>query len=130
MVRELGELIEEFPGLANMVRCFAHTVALGARSLMRQFDAPKGKPDGTLSEDEQLLKDLMEGMENLQYDDEEDNDIADWLEEDEDEELRDAREDLTAAAQEDLDTSLMPARMVMAKVSQTFASLYSNQRLT
>ena len=45
MVRELAELIDGFPGLPNMVRCFAHTLNLAARAVMRLFDTPTGKED-------------------------------------------------------------------------------------
>lgn len=119
MVRALGDLIDEFPGLLNMVRCFAHTVNLGARSVMKQFDAPDSKTDKVLSEAEQALRDLMEGldMSSLPDDDDGDDDDLEWIEPPEsDAEMASERTGMSVSEQEELEESLMPTRMVLAKV--------------
>lgn len=122
MVRALADLIEEFPGLANMVRCFAHTINLGARSVMKQFDVPDGKTNTVLSEAEQALRDLMEGLDPSSLTDEDDEDDAtDWIDPPEDNaaETSDARAGMSASDVEELEASLMPTRMVLAKVCQS-----------
>ena len=41
MVSELEKMLPEFPGEAARTRCFAHVVNLVAKSVIKQFDAPK-----------------------------------------------------------------------------------------
>lgn len=41
MVSELEKMLPEFPGEAARTRCFAHIVNLVAKSVIKQFDAPK-----------------------------------------------------------------------------------------
>lgn len=43
MIREMADRIAHFAGDPNRVRCFAHVVALVAKSMLRQFDPPKSK---------------------------------------------------------------------------------------
>src|SRR6266567_2301250 len=43
MVEHLATLLEGFPGAANQTRCFAHILNLVAKSVLRQFEAPKEK---------------------------------------------------------------------------------------
>ncbi|KAF8061425.1 hypothetical protein FPV67DRAFT_1397745, partial [Lyophyllum atratum] len=52
MVNELEKLIDEFPGEANLIRCFNHIVSLVAKRAVRQFDVPKDKADAALDEAE------------------------------------------------------------------------------
>jgi hypothetical protein len=43
MIEHLAVLIDTFPGAANQTRCFAHILNLVAKSVLRQFEAPKVK---------------------------------------------------------------------------------------
>lgn len=45
MISELSEILDEFPGAANQTCCFAHTISISAKAVLRQFDIPK-KGDG------------------------------------------------------------------------------------
>ncbi|KAF8954084.1 hypothetical protein BDZ97DRAFT_1600447, partial [Flammula alnicola] len=38
MVEHLGDILDEFPGAANQTRCFAHTLGISAKSVLKQFD--------------------------------------------------------------------------------------------
>lgn len=51
MVEKLGELIPWFPGLAGHVRCFAHTINLTAKGVLRPFE-PKKVKEGVEEGDE------------------------------------------------------------------------------
>jgi hypothetical protein len=50
MVEHLATLIESFPGALNQTRCFTHILNLVAKSVLRQFEAPK-KKRGNASDD-------------------------------------------------------------------------------
>ena len=43
MIEHLAILIDSFPGAANQTRCFTHILNLVAKSILRQFEAPKAK---------------------------------------------------------------------------------------
>ena len=47
MVEHLATLIDTFPGAPNQTRCFAHILNLVAKSILRQFEGPKGRKDLT-----------------------------------------------------------------------------------
>ncbi|KAI0337369.1 hypothetical protein BDW22DRAFT_1304642, partial [Trametopsis cervina] len=38
LIDELSNQVEEFPGEANRVRCFAHILNLAAKAVLSQFD--------------------------------------------------------------------------------------------
>ncbi|KAF7799849.1 hypothetical protein EIP86_011091 [Pleurotus ostreatoroseus] len=118
MVRELGKLLKSFTDLCNMIRCFPHTLNLGARSLMHQFDVAKTKGDSVLSEAERALRDLMKAIEmsQLDFDDEEEEDEG-WNEGDDEDGLVDPRQTMTEVKVEELEELLMPARLVLTKLS-------------
>jgi hypothetical protein len=62
MFDELVDIVPDFPGRANQMRCFAHVVNLVAKTIIKQFDIPKKKP-GKRDEDEDLLGQLADGIE-------------------------------------------------------------------
>jgi len=43
MIEELAIQLNDFPGSASHVRCFAHILNLVVKSIMRQFDVPDKK---------------------------------------------------------------------------------------
>ena len=43
MIEHLAILINSFPGTANQTQCFTHILNLVAKSILRQFEAPKAK---------------------------------------------------------------------------------------
>jgi hypothetical protein len=91
MFDELAELVHNFPGKPNQTRCFAHILNLIAKTIIKQFDAPK-KNFIDHSDDEQMLVDLAKGIELEESEtrkaqdsnsEEEDDNIEGWIDEDE-----------------------------------------------
>ena len=73
MIEHLATLIESFPGTANQTRCFTHILNLIAKSVLRQFEAPKSKGGKVLDDAARELATIFDELE----DDEEDlNDDA------------------------------------------------------
>ena len=107
-----------------MVRCFAHTINLAARSVMRQFDVPKGKADAALSEAERALREMMEGLEldpGIYDEDEEgEDDSEDDFDIPDSEVEVDERAGMSESEIEELEASLLPSRMMLAKVNDQF----------
>ena len=58
MVEHLSEILDEFPGASNQTRCFAHTISISAKAILKQFDVPKAKDGEVLDEAAQALADL------------------------------------------------------------------------
>jgi hypothetical protein len=120
MIEQLVELIASFPGDASCMWCFNHVGALVAKSMICQFDVPKGKADAALDDAERELRELTEGL-----DIEEERTKAEWEglddEEDEDEDdtesLVDKAANLSVADHEELDSNVRPVRLVLVKVS-------------
>ncbi|KAG2086662.1 uncharacterized protein F5147DRAFT_556401, partial [Suillus discolor] len=52
MIEALSDLIPSFPGNPNCAWCFNHVIALIAKSLIHQFDVPKGMADAALDDTE------------------------------------------------------------------------------
>lgn len=67
MVDELGRRIPSFRGACSHVCCFCHILNLGAKAILRQFDAPKVKEGKILNDAKTVLASLMEGV-NLNED--------------------------------------------------------------
>lgn len=116
MVAELAELLETFPGGANRTRCFTHILNLIARSMIRQFDLPKSQADAALDATDQELADLAEELNGEEVDDR-DLEVEDDTEDDDVEGWVDEYEQMTEEDREDLDESIRPVKLVLAKVS-------------
>jgi len=43
MIKCIGRSLEKFPGPANQTRCFAHTINLIAKSILKLFDTQKAE---------------------------------------------------------------------------------------
>jgi hypothetical protein len=52
MIKELADLLKNYPGEAGHTQCFTHIINLVAKSIIRQFDIPKGKVDKALDDAE------------------------------------------------------------------------------
>ena len=116
MVAELAELLETFPGGANRTRCFTHILNLIARSMIRQFDLPKSQADAALDATDQELVDLAEELNGEEVDDR-DLEVEDDTEDDDMEGWVDEYEQMTEEDREDLDESIRPVKLVLAKMS-------------
>ncbi len=117
MLQHLGEILDDFPGSANQTRCFAHTLNLSAKAIIKQFDVPKSRVGDDLDEAAEALaamaKDLdLEDRVEQQSREAEDEDPEDqpldaWV---------DFREGLTEEEVEELDKSVQPVRSTLFKV--------------
>ena len=131
MVEHLATLIDTFPGATNQIRCFAHILNLVAKSVLRQFEAPKTKGgDKVMGEAARELaavfnelddEDEAEGSESggnkagSGNDDElEDDNMVD----DDEDGLPDEQDGMEEEELETLEDSVKPIRHVLTKVSQ------------
>ena len=125
MVEHLSILVENFPGAPNQTRCFSHILNLVAKSVLRQFDAPKKKANedsDDLVEATSVLAELTreleldESAEEDQEDEEgEDDSRADDADK-EDNELHNECDGMLEDELLELEASLIPARLMLAKV--------------
>ena len=74
MIEHLATLINTFPGAANQTRCFAHILNLVAKSVLRQFEAPKAKGGKVLDD---AVKELAAVFDDLE--DSDDTDASDGI---------------------------------------------------
>jgi hypothetical protein len=121
MLEHLGEILDDFPGSANQTRCFAHTLNLSAKAIIKQFDVPKSRVGDDLDEAAEALAamakdlDLEDRVEQqsrdaeVNDDDPEDQPLNAWV---------DFREGLTEEEVEELDKSVQPVRSTLFKVCQ------------
>src|SRR5271156_4339023 len=124
MIEHLSVLISNFPGAANQTRCFTHILNLVARSILRQFEAPK-KKGANHSEDfgrsaevlAELTKELdldePENFANEFGDEENELNLAD---ENNDNGLGDKYNGMTEEEVANLQASLVPVRLMLTKV--------------
>lgn len=85
MVTELADLLDDFPGEVHQTRCFMHILNLVAKSIIKQFDAPKARAGEMLNDAAKELAalavdlDIKEQLsrENLSGDGEDDADEED-----------------------------------------------------
>ena len=131
MVEHLATLIDTFPGAANQTWCFAHILNLVAKSVLRQFEAPKTKGgDKLMGEAARELaavfnelndEDEAEGSESGGNEAGSGND--DKLEDDnmvdnDEDGLPDERDEMEEEELETLEDSVKPIQHVLTKVSQ------------
>jgi len=110
MIDHLAELIETFPGAPNRTRCFAHTLNLVAKCIMRQFDGPKKKKKSAFDE----LNALADELESDLDDSDDEDDVSDT--EEIEEGVFDEREGMTPAEIKELERSVKPVQRVLVKV--------------
>lgn len=115
MIDSLSELLDDFPGAANQTRCFAHTLSLSAKSILKQFDAPK---TNTRDDAAEALADLYEGLDIDERDEREERQLND--DEEEDKIVNpwdDFRGVMTDEQRKELDESVQPVRSTLVKVA-------------
>jgi hypothetical protein len=123
LVATLREKVTAFAGAESQVRCFNHVLNLTAHTVVKQFDLPKSKADGALTEAELALLELAKGSDieeafMMEGDDDEahvDDDSPD-LEMDDDG-WDDERDALTDEERSALTASVLPVRLILVKVS-------------
>jgi len=115
MIAELAEILETFPGSANRTRCFTHILNLVARSIIHQFDLPKSQADAALNAADQELVDLAEELNDEEMDG--DLELEDDTDEDDVEGWVDEYAQMLEEDRVELDESIRPVKLVLAKVS-------------
>jgi len=130
MIEHLATLIESFPGAANQTRCFTHILNLVAKSVLRQFEAPKSKGGNILDDAARELAAIFDDLEDddmeLDGADNEGNkdggegndDVDDNVVDDEEDALLDERDGMTEEELATLEKSVKPVRLVLTKVCQ------------
>ena len=117
MVSELSTILDKFPGAANQMHCFAHTVSISAKAILKQCDIPKKKEDEVLDKAAQALSDMAQELELEERIEQETQDRKDT---EEDDWMLDAwvdfREGLTEAEVMALDVSVQHVRSMLVKV--------------
>ncbi|KIM52799.1 hypothetical protein SCLCIDRAFT_101208, partial [Scleroderma citrinum Foug A] len=111
MIRELETLTLDFAGFASHTRCFLHIMNLIAKSLLHQFDAKKATVHG--DSEMATLADELANEEAMVDEIEDDND----LEVDNEDGWIDEMEDLTENERIELEESMRPVKLALAKVS-------------
>lgn len=117
MIEHLSEILDGFPGAANQTRCFAHTLSISAKAILKQFDIPKGKDDEVLDVAAQAFAELAEELDieeqstldeqEMEDEEEDDRPLDAWI---------DFREELTREERMVLDASIQPVRSTLIKV--------------
>ncbi|GBE86486.1 putative AC9 transposase [Sparassis crispa] len=126
MIDELSELLEEFQGQADRSRCFDHMVNLVAKSLLHQFDVPKGKADEALDKAERALRELIINLDidNLEGENDQEE-LADNVEG-----LEDEQDGLSPEEIRELKESVRPVKLVLMKLQKiTLAIICSSTKL-
>ena len=121
MIEHLAVLIETFPGAPNQTRCFAHILNLVAKSVLRQFEAPKkGKAvDGKeLADVDEIEGDDNRASDSGTIDDDECDDVDDEITDDDEDGLPDELDELSEDELLSVKSSVKPVQLVLTKVSQ------------
>jgi len=117
MVEHLSEVLDEFPGAANQTHCFAHTLNISAKAILKQFDIPKAKNGEVLDMAAQALADLAKELDVEEQSEWETQEMGDDKEDDQPLDVWvDLCEGLTEVQTRDLDVSVQPVRSMLIKV--------------
>jgi len=125
MIEHLATLVDAFPGAANQTRCFAHILNLVAKSVLRQFEAPKGKQGDVIDDaakqlaavfDDLADEDENEEATNDDHDTGGDVDNSDEHEDDDDDGLVDERDGMSEEELASLEDDVKPIQVVLTKV--------------
>jgi len=109
MIWFLSTSLDDFPGPANQMQCFVHTVNLIARLIMKPFDAQKAKDIEEFNDAVHALANLAKGMKQDQEATEKDDEDGD-----------EDGEDEVDALDHELDANLEPISLMLSKVCLHF----------
>ena len=120
MIERLAELIDNFPGSANQTRCFTHILNLVAKSVLRQFEAPKAKGvdsiNDAIKELAAVSDELKDEGDEVAVDEQADEDGDNEGDNDNDDGLPEEREGMSQEQLAELEASVQPIRRVLTKV--------------
>ena len=112
IIKELVNLWDNFPGVANQTHCFTHILNLVVKSILAQFELLKGKSkiaNEILNLAEGLeLEEEISAKESEEGDDEDDDNVEGWIDE---------REKLSEHQLEELEARVEPIWLLLIKVS-------------
>jgi hypothetical protein len=118
MFAHLETVLPDFPGAINQTRCFAHTVNLCAKSILKHFDLPKKDDAEALDRAANALADLADNIDHgtgrereRANNDEEEADQTEYLEA-----WASVCDGLADNKIQELELSIQPARSMLAKV--------------
>ena len=125
MIKHLSTLVDNFPGAPNQTCCFTHILNLVAKSVLRQFDVAKKSGPVDSKQLNDATKELAlltqeldlgpDGADNDENDD--DNEEGDEENDDDDDDGGDGENGMTEEELAELQTSLVPIRLMLTKVS-------------
>jgi len=125
MIEHLAILIDTFPGTANQTQCFAHILNLVAKSVLRQFEAPKkGKAVGEAAKELAAVVNEIDGDNDEASDSgtneggDECDDVDDEVDDDDEDGLPDELDELSEEDLLSVKESVKPIRLVLTKVSK------------
>lgn len=117
MIFKLSEILDKFPGATNQMCCFAHTISILAKVILKQFDVPKKKEGDMLDKAAQALSDMAQELEFEEHVEQETQERKDGEEEDQ---MLDTWVDFHEGLMEEevtaLDVSIQPVRSMFVKV--------------
>jgi hypothetical protein len=117
MISKLGDIMPKFPGVANQTRCFAHTISISAKAILKQFEIPKKKEGEVLDKAAQALSDLAGDLDLEEREERETQETSDSDEEDQElDTWVNFREGLTEEEVMALDVGVQPVRSMLVKV--------------
>jgi hypothetical protein len=109
MIEHLGKKLDDFSGGVNQTRCFAHTLNLAAKAIIKQFDEPKTSSD-QLDDVAQTLSNMALELENDDEGESEDDKALT------DSEWNRIREELSDDGFDDWHEAIQPVRTMLFKV--------------
>jgi hypothetical protein len=122
MIEHLAVLLETFPGAPNQTRCFAHILNLVAKTVLRQFEAPKKGKAGKAVDGKELAAEIEgdddKASESGTIDGDEYDDVDDDVVDDDDDGLPDEQEEWSEEELSSFKESVKPVQLVLTKVSQ------------
>ena len=117
MIAHLSEVLDDFPGTTNQTLCFAHTLSIAAKAILKQFNAPKRKNNEGLDITAQAFADLTRELDIEEQSAQESQEVED---DDKDDQPLDSWDNfcdgLMEEEVEDLDASIQPVRSMLSKV--------------
>jgi hypothetical protein len=122
MIEHMAVLIESFPGAANQTQCFAHILNLVAKSVLRQFEGPKGKSKKVIDDAAKELAAIFDEIDddaesgNNDADHSDVDDVDDDAVDDDEDGLQDGRDEMSEEELSSLEESVKPIRLVLTKV--------------
>ncbi|KAI9456118.1 hypothetical protein BJY52DRAFT_1121414 [Lactarius psammicola] len=127
----LSTIVDTFPGAANQTHCFAHTINISAKSILKQFNIPKTRPGVTLNLAAQALTDLanelgseertkLHAWEPDDSAEEDDQPLDTWV---------DLHKGLTEEEVSELDKSIQPVRSMLTKLRRLAFALKNSMTI-